>query len=168
MIRDVVKILYVKEGYLPNYPYHLISDEEMCNAFLSEDSECFFDDRYPCVFDSLAVKWAELRSAIRYHLDKLVADASYSLPDWVYSYMLGVVIGPYSSKTDIHDMLVLMGLDNMDDELNETIMNTCYEISEAWIEKIPPSRHDHRPPSIFGEPHVIKSLRLSQSDALFK
>ena len=33
-ILDNVKIKYIQEGYLPNYPYHLISDIEAFNAFL--------------------------------------------------------------------------------------------------------------------------------------
>ena len=31
---DVIKQMYTLEGYLPNYPPHLISDEEMFEAFL--------------------------------------------------------------------------------------------------------------------------------------
>ena len=33
-IHDIIKIMYVREGYLPNYPYHLIADDEMMFAFL--------------------------------------------------------------------------------------------------------------------------------------
>ena len=36
-IHDIIKIKYVREGWLPNWPYHLISDQEMCDAFLKQD-----------------------------------------------------------------------------------------------------------------------------------
>ena len=51
----------IDNGYLPNYPYHLISDEEMINAFLgkksvSDDPENpryelvgYFIDKYPAL-----------------------------------------------------------------------------------------------------------------------
>ena len=34
LIHDVIKIRMIDLGYLPDYPYHLISDFEMCNAFI--------------------------------------------------------------------------------------------------------------------------------------
>ena len=34
-VHDVIKIKYAREGYLPDLPYHLISDEEMCDAFIN-------------------------------------------------------------------------------------------------------------------------------------
>ena len=36
-IHDLIKIKYIREGYLPNYPYHMISDEEVFNAFINPD-----------------------------------------------------------------------------------------------------------------------------------
>ena len=35
LLTDYIKIKYSQEGYLPNYPYHLLSDKECMNAFLS-------------------------------------------------------------------------------------------------------------------------------------
>lgn len=32
-IHDIIKIKYIREGYLSNIPYHLVSDEEMFYAF---------------------------------------------------------------------------------------------------------------------------------------
>lgn len=37
LVHDLIKIKYVREGYLPNYPYHLISDSEMCDAFINNE-----------------------------------------------------------------------------------------------------------------------------------
>lgn len=34
-IHDLIKIQYIRQGYLPNIPYHLISDIEMLDAFLA-------------------------------------------------------------------------------------------------------------------------------------
>ena len=56
LIHDTIKIKFIKAGYLPNYPYHMISDSEMCDAFLhneaasGEDTQLagFFVDMYPC------------------------------------------------------------------------------------------------------------------------
>ena len=38
LVHDLIKIKLVRAGYLPNYPYHLISDKEMCEAFISANS----------------------------------------------------------------------------------------------------------------------------------
>ena len=47
-IHNNIKIKYVNLGYLPNWPYHLISDEEMFDAFMSnvviDKSECRYDE----------------------------------------------------------------------------------------------------------------------------
>ena len=37
MIHDIIKINLSRGGYLPDYPPHLISDEEMCHAFISHE-----------------------------------------------------------------------------------------------------------------------------------
>jgi hypothetical protein len=61
LIHDIIKIKYTRLGYLPNYPYHLISDAEMFDAFINlsgtDDSsgssdyvERFFTDYYPNPF----------------------------------------------------------------------------------------------------------------------
>ena len=39
LIHDAIKIKYIELGYLPDTPYHLISDAEMCDAFLHRDTE---------------------------------------------------------------------------------------------------------------------------------
>ena len=43
-IHDTIKIMYVNMGYLPNFPFYLISDSEMIEAFRKEDG--FFNEYY--------------------------------------------------------------------------------------------------------------------------
>lgn len=174
---DIIKMRYVEEGYLPNYPFHLISDAEMCDAFIKEDGTGFFFDHYPNNFNGkYDSQYNELVSALRYHMDQLKNssktpsvseygvtygyETDYTLPDWVYSYMLGAVIGPESEIADIHDMLVLMNRDNIDDIFTEEAAQCCLDISRKWIRKLQAPYSSHRPPTIFGETHVIKALRL--------
>ena len=156
---DLVKIKYSNLGYLPGTPYHLISRKEMCDAFINNELN-FFGQMYPNVNDSLSAQYAELVDNIKSHLSAYVQDEDNTPPDWVYSYMLGDVIGPFSDIRDRHDMFVLMGMDNRDDVFTPEISAKCYEISSLWIAKYPQS--ERRPATMFGEPHVIKSLRLQQ------
>ena len=228
-IHDIIKIEYVRQGYLPNYPYHLISDEEMCNAFLRhqlivsqsdanrviqnknsladnphyfqvayklcscqkdeygnvmitgnlnqiEDfksdtgllnksslyPECFFAYTYPLVNDKLLDEYNILITSISTHLMNLLSEET-ELPDWIYSYMLGKVISSSSSDLDRHDLLVSLDLDNNDDEFTADACSACYEVSRRWIQKLPPSKRENRPPTMFGEPHVLKSLRIQSN-----
>lgn len=181
-IHDLVKIHLSREGYLPNYPPHLISDEEMCDAFLpynydpknptsgyeeSKEQEInYFMDMYPLVHEDLLDKYKALVAGIAYHLNRLKTslDAEYKLPDWVYSYMLGQVIGPASDQADKHYLFVMLGTDNLDDDFDAECCEACYKESEEWLKKVPNANKDHRPISLFGELHVIKSLRLKASD----
>lgn len=156
---DIVKIKYSNLGYLPGTPYHLISREEMCNAFMGTDLD-FFSQTYPNVNDSLSEQYETLVGEIQKYLSAYIQDEDNVPPNWVYSYMLGEVIGPYSDVRDRHDMFVLMGLDNRDDVFTSEISQKCYEISSLWVAKYPSS--EKRPATMFGEPHVIKSLRLQQ------
>lgn len=162
LMHDIIKIKYSREGYLPNWPYHLISDSEMCDAFLNTNSYSYFYDTYPNVDSSLQNVYDSLVAAIQYHINalKLSTDESYAMPDWVYSYMLGAVIGPNSSQQDIHDLLVLLDTDNIDDIFTPVASLACYDVSKLWVNKISSDARLHRPPTCFGEPHVIKSLRL--------
>ena len=174
-LHNVIKMNYVREGYLPNYPYHMISDAEMFDAFLhyteaAGDSTSsltgYFVDRYPCNYSSLSAEYSDLVSALRYHIDKYLEEGEYQIPNWVYSYMIGEVVGPSSSSIDKHDLLCLMNLDNIDDVLTKQACESCLEISKKWISKLPPAKSENRPPTIFGEPHVIKSLRLKSVNIL--
>lgn len=168
-VHDLAKIIYVQEGYLPNIPYHLISDKEMIDAFIN-NSYNYFDDMYPCPSDKLSSEYDKLKSDIRYHLEEHISDEEYEIPDWVYSYMIGSTIGQNSETADKHDLLVSLNCDNVDDVFSETAANECYKISKEWIRKLPMSAkqgndgNDHRPPTMFGEPHVIKSIRLTAAN----
>lgn len=165
LTHDIIKIMYVNLGYLPDLPYHLISDEEMFDAFIFADIN-YFADNYP-VPRGMDAQYNELKFAIVYHINHYIANqasaissSTYTVPDWVYSYMLGAVVGPASPELDRHDLFVLLGMDNMDDEFTDAIYAEIYNKSERWTYKLPLAEREHRPPTMFGEPHVIKSLRL--------
>lgn len=176
-IHTIIKIRYSEEGYLPNYPPHLISDAEMCDGFLDynyeEDSDeywesylnsphqTFFSDNYPLLDESLSDRYRELVVAIAEHISLLKSsnEPDYKLPDWIYSYMIGSTIGVKSDKQDIHDLLVMMDIDNLEDEFLPEACESCYLISKYWVKQ----NESSRPPTIFGEPHVLKALRLSDA-----
>lgn len=174
LMHDIIKMKFIREGYLPNYPYHMISDKEMCDAFLQKTSESqpneltgYFSDTYPCLHDKLAERYNCLVDDILLHLNRLKSSNSdsYILPNWIYSYMLGSVIGPKSSTSDIHDLLVLLNEDNIDDVFTYRASEACYNISSRWLKK-PSDDIEIRSATMFGEPHVIKSLRLTQVDVI--
>jgi len=181
---DIIKLRYSIEGYLPNYPPHLISDEEMFEAFIplgyfdfepgkdvtmdqimwnqfcSDDNPHYFMDNYPMIADNLLAQYKQLVSDIIYHIKMFLLDSSYSVPSWVYSYMLHSAIGPTSNKEDIHDLLVALMCDNIDDEYDEKACNACYNISCKYIGGLAKSARAYRPATMFGEPHVEKYLRM--------
>lgn len=165
-IHDIIKIKYIREGFLPDYPYHLISDEEMFDAFLHSDKLCYFKDMYPCIDESLKDIYDTLILEIQYHIDVFLSDSTESIiiPNWIYSYMLGATIGPNSNLYDIHDMLVMLGHDNVEDNITVEAYNEIYKVSLKYVRKLKEEEKLHRPPTIFGEPHVIKILRLEQVD----
>lgn len=172
LVHDIIKMNLVREGYLPNHPYHLISDSEMIDAFISIDGDGtlsgYFSDHYPtdALSQDLQDAYIQLVQAIQYHLNEYKSDSEYEIPDWVYSYMMGSCVGPDSDTLDKHDLFVLLNLDNIDDEFNSNIHQSCYAISKDWVRKLNPAVQDHRPPTMFGEPHVIKSLRLAEVNVL--
>ena len=228
---DNIKIRYSQEGYLPNYPPHLISDEEMCDAFIN-NSICYFDDNYPLINPGLIQEYRVLKASIRYHISRFLdIDSSdwSDLPAWVYSYMMGQVVGPNSTDADRHYFLVGIGYDNIDDEITSGSQVACYKMSKQWVDKLSsvyrtPIEFEYdeqvftaelkngtlvidnvrtdiiaainsgkiylpessgvafepgtaivsgmetrvgvtylRPPTMFGEPHVIKQIRLNES-----
>jgi hypothetical protein len=75
--------------------------------------------------------------------------------------MMGAVIGPKSQVDDRHDLFVLLHLDNIEDEFNDKIYSAIYKVSEMWTFKLNSAERKVRPPTMFGEPHVLKSLNLS-------
>ena len=168
LIHDILKIKYSDEGYLPYYPYHLISDEEMVDAFIFNESN-FFDDRYPMPCDSLKDEYEELRGHIASEAEAFKTGKSDEIPDWVFSYMLGVVVCDQSSQKDVHDLLVLMNMDNVYDEFSDKVYMSLYKISKSALGAASAKRRNadsavkDRPPTMFGEPHVIKYLRLHEN-----
>ncbi len=187
-IHALVKINLVTEGYLPNYPYHLISDSEMCDAFM-KDGKGYFYDMYPCevpeYIDTLngTGPYDNLTRAMRYYINELKTskDRNYTMPDWIYSYMLGSVIGKNSEAIDIHDIIYPLGVDNIDDAFTPEASKACYEASKEWLCKTKSNNYngnvygfdgrftifeglktDLRPPTMFGEAHVIKYIRLNK------
>lgn len=174
IIHDLIKMKYVEEGFIRDLPYHLISDEEMAEAFLSmEGNEDYFHTFYPLPDESMAQEYDKLVAAILneiqlYLMSKHDGGEIHVIPDWVYSYMFGNVIGPMSDIHDKHDLFVLLGTDNLEDEFNMKCYRECYRASLKWI-----GRYMYRdltaivrPPTMFGEPHVIKYLRLREANAL--
>lgn len=184
LVNDVVKIRLVRQGYLLNYPPHLISDEEMIEGFYKYFEDTYYIpmkkelenpshvDPYPFTLrankeDEMISHLDELYTYIKTLCDNAIKVAQKDgedvvVDDWIYSYMLGSVVGPKSDIRDIHDLLVLMNADNIDDIFTRLASETCYELSRKWIAKTYFDTKTKRPPSVFGELHVIKSLRLSQ------
>ena len=169
---SIVKLKLIDSGFLPDIPYHLVSDKEMVHAFLNDSGDDYFHIMYPLVDDSLDIEYNNLVDSIKSELDKYVSSLKsinrYVLPDWVYSYMLGQVIGPKSSQLDRHDLLHMLDIDNMEDEFNKEVCLACYKASSTWLNKYAYTDMNSytRPATLFGEPHIIKYLRLQESDAL--
>lgn len=167
VIHDVIKIRYTRQGYLPDFPYHLISDAEMFDAFMREDGFFFANYPEPLGFEE---QYQRLVDAIKYHIEQYNAgqesssvESLYTLPEWIYSYMIGETVGPGSPEQDRHDLFVLLDLDNMEDEFNSQIYAKIFRTSDRWTYKLSSEDRQHRPPTMFGEPHVIKSLRLANT-----
>ena len=176
LVHDIIKIKYVQLGYLrKNCPYHLISDEEMFNAFIDlgtgftsslvDPDEKFFDSYYPnpfaeedCTYKdtSLSQKYSELRQYIIDSINKYLAK-EIELPDWIYTYMLGEVVYNGSDYLDIQDTLALLHCSNNDNDFTPAACVACYRTSLNYISTLTTGI---RPPTVFGEPHVIKNLRL--------
>ena len=166
LIHDTIKINLSRLGYLPNYPYHMISDSEMCDGFLSSDNTGYFFDYYPLLDNSLQLEYDALISAIRYYIYELKNPNSddYTMPEWVYSYMLGSTI---SIKSDEYDISYLADMLNVKIDFgvfSADMQRVCLDVSTKWLKKLSDADKLHRPPTIFGEPHVIKSLRLANAD----
>lgn len=194
LIHDIIKIKYVKLGHIKkNYPYHLISDEEMFSAFIDlgegydsslvDPKARFFDIYYPDPFtddDYYIKKWispdgvvhetrvmmkpiystlkASIQNNILTYLKSQGTPNETALPDWVYTYMLGEVVYNKSEYLDIEDTLELLGCDNLENAFTTEACIACYKTSLNYISSL--VTRVNRPPTVFGEPHVIKSLRM--------
>lgn len=193
LVHDIIKIKYVDLGYIKkNYPYHLISDEEMFNAFIDLDTGFksslidpdvrFFDMYYPNPFAeedyiyqkknamgdvieeiSLSSEYSKLKSYIISTINDYLTyygtpeESDHLIPHWIYTYMLGEVIYQQSEYLDIQDMLTLLNCSNLENEFTREACVACYATSLKYISTLTTGI---RPPTIFGEPHVIKYLRL--------
>lgn len=178
LIHDVIKILYVRLGYISkNYPPHLISDVEMIYAFLPPVSSgeeknysiYLFKDYYPKLVglsDELQEVYETLKENIKIHLTEFLNsnDDKRKLPDWVYSYMLGVPLSVMSNKQDIHDYLILIDNDNVDDLYQADTAEISYYISKRYLSKYPDDKLVNRPPTLFGEPHVLRYANILYSN----
>ena len=161
-VDTLVRIHYVELGYLPNLPYHMITDEEMIDAFIGDGN--YFDSVYYCPGESVQKEYDALRTYISGVLTDYLSGTGdvTKIPSWIYAYMLGNVI-TYTS--DAEDITYLYQLNNLIPEtsydiFSEQLASSCLEVSKAWIAKLT-SSDSARVPTPFGEPHVIKSLRLS-------
>jgi len=190
LIHDIIKMKYVNLGYIKkNYPYHLISDEEMFNAFIDLGNAEFnerttmidpnvrlFNDYYPNPFAeddyiyekknsngevveriSLSEVYSTLKSYIISCIQNYLAGAG-ALPNWVYTYMLGEVIYNSSEYLDIQDLLTAIDSFNIDNEFTREACVKCFIISLRYVS----TGTVTRPPTIFGEPHIIKMLRTGK------
>lgn len=170
LIVDTLKIKYIQSGYLPNWPYHLISDLELINAFIVNQSN-YFDDNYKIDTkdEEIIDAYDELKANIMYHVNSCLEESSLSLlPEWVFSYMIGSVVCSTSELKEIDDLIALSNLESVvpSGVFNDYLYKSNISISSDWLSKLPEEKRYHRSPSVFGEPHVIKSLRLSRVDVL--
>ena len=211
LVHDVIKIRLVEDGYLPNYPYHMMSDREMIAAFMGTDGAGYFQENYKCLDrtnDVLKIMYYQLVLSVAYYA-AMYQVAEQEIPDWVYSYMLGSTISTNSGSLDIHDLNASLHTENDSDEFTLASSVACLNVSAAYIgyalanqrtaiplegekkqavedffksiviDKDETSEevtditlydiyHNTgdmvyiRPITMFGEPHVLKSLRLRQ------
>ena len=165
LTNNIIKIMYVTMGYLPNYPYHMISDKEMVEAFIGEDG--YFDSMYYCPGESVREDYDKLKLSIEAVLMDYLQDNIDVIPDWIYSYMLGNTITYSSDVLEIEYLYELTGVKPATsyDTFDENLAQACLSVSKEWLKK-QSSAARFRTPTMFGEPHVIKSLRLSAADIL--
>ena len=158
-------MLYVNQGFLPNYPYYLISDDEMFDAFLAPDSG-FFAMYYPCPDENFRTEYNNLFSYISDLIEQYKTEGT-PLPAWVYSYMLMSTVTYASPEEDIDDIYELAHIDNptVIGQFNAEVADVCLKVSKKWLAKLPVDE-SNRPPTMFGEPHVIKCLRVWQANVL--
>lgn len=179
LLHDLIKIKYSQEGWLPNYPPHLISDEEMIDAFLFNDMN-FFSWNYPlyCTKEEedleenkvVAESYYDLKGAIQWHLLRYL-DRGKEIPNWVYSYMLGSVINSNSDVRDIDKFKLGLGLKD-DGTLDLETEKACLKFSLKNSSKLGNKQTDKeiaegfinlRPPTMFGEPSIVKLMRLNEA-----
>lgn len=176
-LHDIIKIRYVREGYLPNYPYHMISDDEMFEAFIPSDPQLsgYFGYWYAAPDNAELIGYYNtLLQSIQYHIAMKKADPDYEIPAFVYTYMFGAAVGPRSDSKYIHDIITPLGAGNIDDSYTEQAMFAVYAESRYFLDRVQKDITAEwngltvhlRPPTIYGEPHVAKSIRQRLSSGL--
>lgn len=162
-IHNIIKIMYSEMGFLPDYPYHLISDKEMFDAFLRQDG--FFATYYPCPDSEFDEAYSKLLNFIMDAVTEFQQQGT-PLPDWIYSYMIMRPVTYESPESEIDYICEMANIEKPDVLATFTLQvaETCYEVSKKWLTKIPSA--SRRPPTMFGETHVTKSLRLTQANVL--
>ena len=132
--------------------------------FINSKDVMYFKYNYPMISITLQQPYKDLVNRIFYEIQEYCNSISEDrvLPNWIYSYMIGIAIGPNSDKYDIHDMIYSMGVDNLEDDYNALCASTCLKLSTEWLKKFISLDSDIRPPTMFGEPHVLKYIRLIQ------
>lgn len=213
LTHDIAKMRYTDDGYLMNYPYHMISDTELFSAFMDNSGAGFFSDSYPMLSETehYVNAYHLLVLAIQYYIIAYEYDSTNTIPDWVYTYILGSSISIYSDSLDIHDLSLDLHTQNDGDEFTEACSAACLQESEDWLgntinstviaaTNMPAAFKTYlesrlqqisidgttlydiyhadieengtlvhtadtiiaRPATMFGEPHVLKSLRMKQ------
>lgn len=190
----------------------MISDSEMITAFMGTDGAGYFSDNYPCLLTDVQQirQYNQLVLTIMTYLIRYEYGDIDTVPDWVYSYMIGSTISVNSDKLDIHDLAVQLGTGTVSDSFTPACSEACLresindnrgytfqsmninEFSTEVVEKLKTVEliynsdntedlysdtvvtlydliHNinigkvyDRPPTMFGEPHVLRSLRLQQ------
>lgn len=159
-LTDIIKIKYIEQGYLSGYPYWMTTDKEMTDAFLMDDG--YFAVNYPLVDPSLEDQYNELLDAIKTHIAAYHAsNGGIDIPYWVLSYMIGSAISISSDPLDIEYLKSSFNLPTTSSQFDAELAQNCYRESVEWIQKLPPDQRN-RPATMFGEPHVVKSLRLKE------
>lgn len=154
---------------------HTRTDDERWELYLNDASPSVFKDNYsvqsivgfssaePDVQSVLTSAYRVLVEGLVHQLDtyKASVDDNKVLPNWVYSYMLCSTLTYTSPTLELHDLQSLMNTQKHSDVFDTVTALNCYECSKVWV-----SRHAQRGarcPTIFGEPHVLKYLRLKSA-----
>lgn len=190
LLHNIIKISYSKMGYLPDYPYHLISDREMFNAFLHRDEESgelsgyFIDTYYPSLSEDTILgrepddistppsEWEKktvadvmdrLETIILNHISDYIENDS-EVPTWVYSYMTGAVIHPNSPEDDFLNLTHDLGIETKGKSkelILKELQTWAYRLSWIYEKTIPVADWiSERPSTIFFEPIILRQIRL--------
>lgn len=134
----------------------------MIEGFIKEGG--YFDVNYPLVAPALQEEYDLLVQSIKNHLTAYL-EQKVPIPNWVYSYMIGSAISVNSDPLDILYLRSSFNLEDIDAVFDGETSYNCYQESKKWVEKLTVP-YEERPATMFGEPHVVKSIRLRQVDVV--